>query len=88
MIRFGRPECAGWQRAPFLVVQLDARVLVIDVQRGDHAAGDHPGTEPAWGVAADPAVKNQLHLIRSPDIQVLANDFLQQDPATDRRSRT
>ena len=37
----------GAQRAAFLVVLLDARVLVVDVQRRDHPVGDHARAEAA-----------------------------------------
>src|SRR5205807_312196 len=40
--------------------------------------------ESAGRAAADPAIENQLHLVGSSDIQVLANDFLEEDPAGDR----
>src|SRR5437868_11631049 len=36
----------GPQRLAFLVVLLDFRVLVVDVQRRDHALGEDPGAEP------------------------------------------
>jgi len=39
----------GAQRAPFLVVLLDARVLVVDVQRRDDPVGNDAGAMPRWG---------------------------------------
>ena len=41
----------GAQRAPFLVVLLDARVLVVDVQRRDDPVGDDRGCDTAKGCA-------------------------------------
>ena len=74
----------GAQRASFLVVLLDARVLVVDVQRGDHAVGDHSRTKLARSATGDPAIENQLHLIGPSDIQVLANHFFEEDASADR----
>ena len=37
----------GAQGAALLVILLDAGVLVIDVQRGNHPVGDHARAEPA-----------------------------------------
>ena len=42
------------ERLPFLVVLLDLRVLVIDVQGRDHALGEDPGAEPARAWPAVP----------------------------------
>ena len=39
----------GAQGAPFLVVLLDARVLVVDVQRRDDPVGDDAGCDTAMG---------------------------------------
>ena len=61
------------------MVLLDARVLVVDVQRGYYAVGDHPGAELAGCPAADPTIKDQLHLARPSDIQILADDFFEED---------
>ena len=38
----------------FLVVLLDARVRIVDVQRGRHALGDHAGAKAAWGPRGSP----------------------------------
>ena len=77
MVRFGA-QCAS-----FFVVLLDARVLVIDVQRGNHAVGYHPGAELAGCPAVDPTIEDQLHLARPSDIQILADDFLEEDSPAD-----
>src|SRR4029450_11324673 len=46
----------GPQAMPLLVVLLDARTLVVHVQRGRDALGNHPGTEPPRGAPADAAI--------------------------------
>ena len=43
------------QRPPFFMVLLEARGLVIDVQGGRDAVGNHAGAEAARGGARDPA---------------------------------
>jgi hypothetical protein len=43
----------GSKGFPLLVVLLDTGLLVIDMQRGDHALGNDPGPEPAWRTAVD-----------------------------------
>ena len=44
----------GAQRAPLLVVLLDAGALVVDVQGGDHAVGDHTGAKSPGGALGSP----------------------------------
>ena len=78
----------GPQRLPFLVVLLDLRVLVIDVQRRDHPVGEDPGAElpgrRAGSLADDPPAEDQPGLVRPPDVQVVPDDLLEEDPPGDR----
>src|SRR6266540_364460 len=48
-----RPE-----RLAFFVVLLDARFLVVDVERGDHTVGEDPGAEWAGRLSRDAAIEN------------------------------
>jgi hypothetical protein len=64
----------GAQSPAFLVVLLDTRSLVIDVQRRDHPVGDHAGTKATGRAPADATLEDQLRLTRPADIQGLAND--------------
>jgi hypothetical protein len=66
------------------VVLLDARALVVDVQGGNHAIGDHAGAETAGSGLDDLTVKDQLYLFGPPDIQVLADDILEENAPADR----
>ena len=68
------------KRASFFVILLDARVLVVDVQRRNHALGDHAGTEPARRSPAHPAIKDELYLARPADVEILPDDFLEKHP--------
>src|SRR5215813_2528723 len=52
----------GTQGAAFLVILLDPRMLVIDVQRRSYVQGDDPGAELARRPAGDFAIEDQLHL--------------------------
>ena len=79
----------GPERPAELVVLLDLRMLVVDVQARDHAAGDDAGAEPARrGVLApalDAPVEDQGNLVRAADVQVVADDLLEEDPPGGRR---
>src|SRR5579863_3416686 len=70
--------CLGAQGPVFLVVLLDARVLVIDVQGWGHAMGDHPGAEPPLPTARYSAIEDQLHLLGAAEIEVLADHLLEE----------
>src|SRR5512135_2884327 len=48
----------GPQGAAFLVILLDPRVLVVDVQRRRHPLGEHAGPEPARRPPGDPSVED------------------------------
>ncbi len=64
---------------------LDARTLVVDVQGGDDALGDHPAPKLARGPVAHTPVEDQLlDLARPPEIQVLADHLFQEDPTRHR----
>jgi hypothetical protein len=75
------------ERLPFLVVLLDLRVLVIDVQGGNDPRGEDPGAEPArrgaGSLADDPAAEDQPDVIGPADTEVVADDFLEEDPPGD-----
>ena len=55
--------------------------LVVHVQRGHDPFGQHPGAEPARGPLGHPPLENQLHLVRPPEVQILADDLLEEGPA-------
>src|SRR6516225_4474609 len=67
-----------------LKVLLDARAFVVDVQRGDHPLGQDAGAEAAWGALVDPPVEDQLHLVGTAQVEVFANDFLEEDATAER----
>ncbi len=72
----------GAQRAAFLVVLLDTGLLVIDVQRRDDAGGNHARAKASRGAPGEAALKDQLHLIGATQVEVLANDLLEEHPAS------
>ena len=74
----------GSQRLTFLVVLLDARALIVDVQRGNHAIRDDPSAKAAGSGFGHSSVEDQLDLLGPADIQVFAYDILKEDPAADR----
>src|SRR5579863_1156843 len=67
-----------------LVVLLYFRMLVVDVQARDHAVGDDAGAEPArrraLAAADDLAAEDQRDLVRAADVEVVADDLLEEDP--------
>ena len=72
------------ERFALLVVLLDLRMLVVDVQGRHDTVGDDAGAEPAgYGprpFADDPPGKDEPDLVRAADIQVVADDLLEEDP--------
>ena len=58
-----------------LEVLFDAGVLVFDVQRRRDALGDHAGAKPPRGVLLATAWEDQLHPIRSAQVDVLSDDL-------------
>jgi hypothetical protein len=74
-----RPE-----RFAQLVVLLDFRVLVVDVQAGGDARGDDAGAEPARGgalaLADDPAAEDQRDPVRAAEVEVVADQLLEEEP--------
>jgi hypothetical protein len=49
--------------------------------------GDHPGAEPArcraWPAPHQPPVEDQRHLVGAADVEVVADDLLEEDPTRD-----
>ena len=73
----------GAQGATFLVVLLNAGVLVVDVQRGRDALGYHAGSVPRGGAFVDASVEDQLHVVGTSQVDVLPDDLLEQHPPLD-----
>src|SRR6266699_2450538 len=78
----------GPQRPSFLVVLLDLRMLVVNVQGRDHPVGDDPGAEPARcrprAGADDAPAEDQVDLVGAADVEVVAGSLLEEDPPGDR----
>src|ERR1700739_1091405 len=53
----------GPQGPVFLVVLLDARILVVDVQGRGDILRDHPGAEASFRMARDPAIEEEFDLL-------------------------
>ena len=54
------------------------------MQRRGDPFGDHPGAKAPRGAPIDAAIEDQLHLARASDVQVLADDLLEEDAARHR----
>src|SRR6516162_11182224 len=62
----------GAQGALFLVILLDPRALVIDVQGGCGALGEDAGSEPSWCGAGNLAVEDELDLLGATEVEIFA----------------
>ena len=68
----------GPERLVLFVVLLDARLLVVDVERRDDAFGENPRAELAGGLPRDAAIENELHVIGPAEVEILAHDLFEQ----------
>ena len=71
----------GAQRPAFLVVLLDLGVLVVHVQRRDNPLGEYARAKPPRRVLFHEALEDQLHLVGPAEVQVLADNVLEKEPA-------
>src|SRR6201987_805008 len=74
----------GPQGPAFLVVLLDARVLVIDVQGWGDIPRDHPGAKAGSRMARYPAIEDEFDLLRAAEIEVLADHLLEEEATVHR----
>src|SRR5215469_2128171 len=74
----------GPQGAVFLVVLLDARVLVIDIQGWGDILCDHPGSEAGFRIAPDRAIEDEFDLFGAAEIEVLADHLLEEQTTVQR----
>ena len=70
----------GPQRPTLLVILLEVGVLIVDVQGRSHSFGNdaRPTSAVGGSLLLHAALEDQLHLIRSAQIDVLADDFLEE----------
>jgi len=66
------------------MILLDAGMLVVDVQRRGDVFGEDAGAETARGLARDLAVEDELNLLRSAEIEILADHLLEEHSPTRR----
>ena len=72
------------ERSSFLQVLFDLGLLVVQVEVGAGPGGDDLGPEGPWGgvlaAQADLAVEDDVHLVRPADVDVVADQLLEEDP--------
>jgi hypothetical protein len=68
-------------RRLFLVVLLDAGVLVVEVERGGDALGHDAGAHPSRGSAGDAALEDQLDFLGTTEIEIFADHLFEEDAA-------
>ena len=73
----------GAQRTPFLMILLDPRILVMDVERWCDAFGDDAGAETSGCSAGDTALEDELHLFGTADVEVLTDHLLEKNAPMD-----
>jgi len=61
------------------VVLLDATALVVDVQGRNHAVGEHPGAKAPRRAFGHTPAEDELHLVRTAEVEILANHLLEED---------
>lgn len=64
---------------PLLVILFEPRTLVVHMQGGDDALGDHPRPEATVEVFGDAAGEDELHLLGSAQVQMFADDLFEED---------
>jgi len=71
----------GAQGAVFLVVLLDARVLVIDIQGRRHVLSNDAGAETSGGSRRNPAIEDEPDFFWSAEVEILTDDVLEEEAA-------
>src|SRR5579859_6688218 len=89
----GRRERSCWTlktrqlRLEIIQVLFDLGLLVVQVEVGAGPAGDDLGPEGPWGgvlaAQADLTVEDDVDLVRAADVDVVADQLLEEDPARD-----
>src|SRR5712691_12761325 len=59
-------------------------MLVVDVQGRSDPVGNDTGTEATRGPSVDPPIEDELDLVRPAEVEVLADDFLEEDTTAGR----
>jgi hypothetical protein len=78
----------GARGAAFLEVLLQIEALVPDVEAGSDAVGEDAGGEFAGGAPGDGTLEDQLDAVGAAQVEVFADDFLEELTAMDGRSKT
>ena len=74
----------GAKGLTFFVVLLDLGFLVVDVKSRDDALGQNACPEAPRRATGHAPIKDELHLIGAADVEILSNDFFEEDPSGDR----
>ena len=74
----------GPERLAFFVVLLDLGLLVLHVERGNDAFGQDARAKAAGGPARDASVEDQLHLVRTAEVEIFSDDFFEETAAGER----
>ncbi len=72
------------QSTSLLEVLLEMEFLVLHMEAGMNAFLDYTSSKPPGRLLGNPSIKDQLHSIRAPKIEVVTNDLLKELPSTKR----
>src|SRR5438105_467050 len=71
----------GAERSTFFVILLDPVTFVIDIEGRNHPLGNDAGAKATGRSSGDPAVENELYVLRAAEVEVFADDFFEEDAA-------
>lgn len=74
----------GPQGVNFFEVLLDLGMFVLNIEAGQDPVLDNACSKPAGCVFPDMFAEDQLHMIRSPQVQIVPDDVLKKLPALQR----
>ena len=63
------------------MILLDTGSFVVDVQRGDHSIGDDPGTKWPGSGLDNRALKDELYLFGTTNVQIFSDHIFKKDAA-------
>src|SRR3989304_3120470 len=78
----------GAHSAPLLKVLLDVAALVLDVEAGQNAMGNHAGGETARGTRGNTAFEEELYAAGTAEVQIVADNLLKELAPTERTGKS
>ena len=70
----------GAQSASFFMILMDLGAFVVHIQGRAHTVCDDASTETSGGTSRHPTIKDQLDLVRTPQVEILPQNLLEEHP--------